>query len=94
MDNTVMVRSQRVCSMQNKMSIYSIHWTNIPSLRRRHDLQRVTHLPVKAGKCLRIRLVLPSACFAKGHDANFGAAVMRALALHQCGPGQNLDPVS
>ena len=46
------------------------------------------------GKCLRLRLVLPSACFAKGHDADCGTAVVRALALHQCGPGQNLNPVS
>ena len=36
--HTVMVRSQRVCSMQNKISIYIILWTSISQVRRGHDL--------------------------------------------------------
>ena len=45
------------------------------------------------GECLRLSLVLPSPCFANGHEADGGAAVVRALALHQCDPRQNLDPL-
>ena len=44
------------------------------------------------GKCLRLRLALPSACFANGHDADCGAAVVRALALHQCDPRSKPGP--
>ena len=44
------------------------------------------------GKCLRLKLVLPSACFANGHDADCGAAAVTALALHQRWPESRPGP--